>query len=115
MKAPRLYPVGPESMTAERTSNSLAVPAELSVIIPTFNEAKNVPLLVERLAEVLSGVAWEAVFVDDDSPDGTASIVRAIGQERANIRCLQRVGRRGLSSACVEGILSSSAPYVAVM
>ena len=53
--------------------------------------------------------------VDDDSPDGTAEMVRALGRTQANIRCLQRLGRRGLSSACIDGILASSAPYAAVM
>ena len=90
-------------------------PVELTVVIPTLNERDNVPLVVERLNRVLDGVAWEAIFVDDDSPDGTADVVRRLAREQANIRCLQRVGRRGLSSACIEGILASSAPYIAVM
>jgi dolichol-phosphate mannosyltransferase len=88
---------------------------ELAVVIPTLNERDNVPILVERLNQVLAGIAWEAIFVDDDSPDGTADAVRAIGREQPNIRCLQRLGRRGLSSACIEGILASAAPYAAVM
>ena len=90
-------------------------PAELSVVIPTFNERDNVPILVERLNRALAGTRWEAIFVDDDSPDGTADAVRAAARRQANIRCLQRLGRRGLASACIEGILSSAAPYVAVM
>jgi dolichol-phosphate mannosyltransferase len=89
--------------------------AELAVIIPTLNERDNVPLVVERLNSVLAGIAWEAIFVDDDSADGTADAVRAISARQPNIRCLQRIGRRGLSSACIEGILASAAPYVAVM
>ena len=90
-------------------------PAELAIIIPTFNERENVPLVVERLNRVLAGVAWEAIFVDDDSPDSTADAVRQIALRQPNIRCLQRIGRRGLSSACIEGILSTAAPYAAVM
>ena len=90
-------------------------PPELAVIIPTLNERDNVPLVVERLNRVLAGIAWEAIFVDDDSPDGTADAVRALGRRQANIRCLQRLGRRGLASACIEGILASAAPYAAVM
>ena len=88
---------------------------ELAVVIPTLNERDNVPLLVERLNRVLAGTAWEAIFVDDDSPDGTADVVRAIGRRQPNIRVLHRLGRRGLASACVEGILASTAPYAAVM
>jgi dolichol-phosphate mannosyltransferase len=88
---------------------------ELAIIIPTLNERDNVPIVVERLNRVLFGIAWEAIFVDDDSPDGTAEVVRALGHRQSNIRCLQRLGRRGLSSACIEGILASAAPYAAVM
>jgi dolichol-phosphate mannosyltransferase len=58
---------------------------------------------------------WEIVFVDDDSPDGTATEVRNIAQVDPRVRCLQRVGRRGLSSACIEGMLTTSAPIIAIM
>lgn len=92
-----------------------ATPVELAVVIPTLNERDNVPLIVERLNRVLAGIAWEAVFVDDDSPDGTADAVRALARRQGNIRCIQRLGRRGLSSACIEGMLASAAPYLAVM
>ena len=88
---------------------------ELAVVIPTLNERENVAALVDRLERALSGIRWEAVFVDDDSPDGTADLVRELGQQQSNIRCVQRLGRRGLSSACIEGILASSAPFIAVM
>jgi dolichol-phosphate mannosyltransferase len=91
------------------------LPTELTVVIPTFNERENVPILLERLSAVLTGIAWEAVFVDDDSPDGTADLLRAFARKHPNVRCLQRIGRRGLASACVEGVLSSAAPYVAIM
>jgi dolichol-phosphate mannosyltransferase len=92
-----------------------AASVELTVVIPTLNERDNVAPMVERLNRALAGVAWEAIFVDDDSPDGTADTVRALAGKQGNIRCLQRLGRRGLASACIEGILASSAPYVAVM
>lgn len=88
---------------------------ELTVVVPTFNESQNVPLVVERLATVLKGVAWEVVFVDDDSPDGTAQVARELAQHDARVRVIRRIGRRGLSTACVEGVLSSAAPYFAVM
>jgi dolichol-phosphate mannosyltransferase len=94
-----------------------AVPkaVELTVLVPTFNEAGNVEPLTARLASCLDGIAWEVIFVDDDSPDGTAERVRAIGRSDRRVRCLQRVGRRGLASACIEGMLASSAPYLAVI
>jgi dolichol-phosphate mannosyltransferase len=87
----------------------------LSVIVPTFNERQNVRPLIDELSRVLAGTQWEAIFVDDDSPDGTASEVRQLASENRRVRCVQRIGRRGLSSACIEGMLASSAPYLAVM
>ncbi len=87
----------------------------LSVIIPVFNEAANVAPMVARLDAALAGTAWEAVFVDDDSPDGTAEAARAIAAVDPRVRCIRRVGRRGLASACVEGFLSVSSPFVAVI
>src|SRR5438270_10632967 len=90
-------------------------PVELTVILPTFNERGNVEPLIARLETVLAGIAWEAIFVDDDSRDGTAEHVRAISRAKPYIRCVQRIGRRGLSTACIEGVLASSAPFLAVM
>src|SRR5262249_11607836 len=88
---------------------------ELSVVIPTFREAGNVAPLLNKLDAALAGCAWEAIFVDDDSPDGTASVVKEIAASDSRVRCLKRVSRRGLAGACIEGVLSSSAPYVAVI
>lgn len=88
---------------------------ELTVVVPTLNERDNIEPFLELLASVLEGVAWEAIFVDDDSRDGTAELVRRIGWHDSRVRCLQRIGRRGLSTACIEGVLASSAPYVAIM
>ncbi len=91
------------------------MPPELSVIVPCYNERANVRPLVARLDKALRDVAWEAVFVDDDSPDGTAAEVRSLAATDARVRCIRRIGRRGLSSAVVEGALSSSAPFLAVI
>lgn len=87
----------------------------LAIVIPTFREAENVAELVRRLDAALAGIAWEAIFVDDNSPDGTADVVRSLALMDRRIRCLQRIGRRGLSSACIEGMLATAAPLVAVM
>ncbi len=87
----------------------------LSVILPTFKERGNVAELVRRLDVALAGIHWEAIFVDDNSPDGTAETVKSLAVEDSRVRCLRRVGRRGLAGACIEGMLSSSAPFVAVM
>ncbi len=90
-------------------------PAELTVVIPCFNEAANVPVLAARLEAALEGLAWEAVFVDDDSPDGTAEVARALASADTRVRVIRRIGRRGLASAVTEGVLSSSAGFVAVI
>jgi dolichol-phosphate mannosyltransferase len=88
---------------------------ELSIIVPTFNERENIGELIGRLALCLGNRSWEVVFVDDDSPDGTAEVVREYAAADSRVRCLQRVGRRGLSSASIEGMLSTSGPYIAVI
>lgn len=88
---------------------------ELSVVVPTYNERDNIPLLVERLKLALDGIDWEVIFVDDNSSDGTAARVRTIGESDHRIHCIRRIGRRGLSGACLEGMLASQARFVAVM
>lgn len=93
--------------------NSMCV--EVSIVVPTLNERGNIVALVERLERAFSGIEWEIIFVDDDSVDGTADLVRKIGATNRRVRCVHRIGRRGLSSACIEGMLASSAPYLAVM
>src|SRR5262245_37286946 len=95
-------------------AEELQVP-RLSVVVPTFNEAENLPLLVARLAAVFPDFAWEVIFVDDNSPDGTAVAARRLAQTDPRVRCLRRIGRRGLAGACIEGMLASSAVAVAVM
>jgi dolichol-phosphate mannosyltransferase len=90
-------------------------PLALAVIIPTFNEAANVEPLLHRLSLALAGIRWEAVFVDDNSPDGTSNIVREIALTNPQVRIVQRIGRRGLTSAVVEGMLATAAPVLAVI
>lgn len=105
----------PKASRAPETGVVAAGELVLSVVVPTFNESKNVHALVESLEACLATCAWEVIFVDDNSPDRTAALVRQIARTRPHVRCLQRFGRRGLSSAVIEGIASSSAPYVAVI
>jgi dolichol-phosphate mannosyltransferase len=111
--------IAPVSTSAQplRADASAAVrPApELTIVVPTFNEKANIPLLVERLAQLLTSCDWEVMFVDDNSPDGTAAAARAIGANDSRVRCIRRIGRRGLAGACLEGMLASQARYVAVM
>jgi len=90
-------------------------PPQLAVIVPSYNERGNIELLYEKVALALGDTHWEMIVVDDDSPDGTAEVVNELSRVYANIRCLRRFGRRGLASACVEGMAVTSAPYVAVI
>lgn len=91
------------------------LPAELAIVVPTFNESHNVPLLVEALRNALGDTRWEVVFVDDNSPDGTADQARSLALQDQRVRVVHRYDRRGLASACVEGFLATSAPFIAVM
>ncbi|GBQ29590.1 dolichol-phosphate mannosyltransferase [Acetobacter estunensis NRIC 0472] len=88
---------------------------DITVVVPCYREAANVRPLVEALTQALTGRDWEVVFVDDNSPDGTIEVVRQLAQTNWRVRGISRIGRRGLSTAVIEGALSSSAPYIAVM
>lgn len=88
---------------------------ELTVVAPTFNERENVGPLLERLRAALAGISFQTIFVDDNSPDGTAEVVKAIAANDHTVFCLKRVGRRGLAGAVIEGMLASAAPFVAVI
>ena len=88
---------------------------ELTLVIPTFNESGNLRELLRRVDAALTGVDWEMIVVDDNSPDGTSVLAKEISHEDSRVRCLRRVNRRGLAGACIEGMLASSAPIVAVM
>ena len=92
-----------------------AQPLELAIVLPTFNERGNVAGMVDRLDAALKGVVWEAIFVDDNSPDGTSDEARRLSLKDPRVRCIQRIGRRGLASAAIEGMCSTAAPVVAVM
>lgn len=93
---------------------ALCVPA-LCVIVPVLNEEGNVARLVERLRAVLAGIAWEVLFVDDDSSDRTREVIAGLAATDPRVRLLHRIGRRGLSSAFIEGALASTAPVLAAM
>jgi dolichol-phosphate mannosyltransferase len=121
-KDPRADEQRPEIVRGERLSPAPAEAAsethdapELALIIPTLNERDNVIELLERLQAALTGIRWEVIFVDDDSRDGTQEVLRELARSWPNVRCLVRIGRRGLSSACIEGMLATAAPVLAVM
>ena len=88
---------------------------ELTVVVPALAERENIPPLLSALERALAGQDWETIIVVDDPSDGTEEVVRARAQQDPRVRCIHRLGRRGLASACIEGMLASSAPYLAVM
>ncbi len=88
---------------------------ELTVVVPAYRERENLPALLDALERALAGLDWETIVVVDDALDGSEDLVRGRAQRDRRVRCLQRIGRRGLASACVEGMLASSAPYLAVI
>src|SRR5260370_37976902 len=97
------------------TARSLAPPAsELTIVVPTLNERDNIAPFLDQLELVLPGVAWEVIFVDHDSLDGTAGVVRAIARHDGRVRCLQRIGRRVPSTACLQGALASAPRCLAI-
>lgn len=100
-------------MSSGEKSDGQAI--ELAVVLPTFNEASNVDRVIATLDRVLGGIVWEAVFVDDNSPDHTAQMLRDRARGDRRIRVIERLGRRGLSSACIEGMMATGAPLIAVM
>ena len=99
------------ALSAATASQSL----DLAVVIPTYNEKDNIPHILDRLSAALEGLNYEVLIVDDDSPDGTSETVRQIALRRREVRLLRRIGQRGLASACLDGMVSTAAPYIAVM
>ena len=88
---------------------------QLAIVLPTYNERGNLGALVERIGAALGAIGWEAIFVDDNSPDGTADEARRLALSDPRVRVIERIGRRGLASAAIEGMCATAAPYVAVM
>jgi dolichol-phosphate mannosyltransferase len=106
----------PSSPKPSPIPNPVPAPGyELTVVAPSFNEAANIPELVERLNAALAGVSWQLIIVDDNSPDGAAGVAKRIASADQRVSCLRRIGRRGLAGAVIEGVMASAAPYVAVI
>ena len=105
----------PIQVVAPRSDCADDRPLELAVVVPTYNEIDNIDTLICALQTVLAEHAFEVIVVDDNSPDGTGNRVREIAQRNIRVHCIQRIGRRGLSSAFVEGALATAAPIVAII
>jgi dolichol-phosphate mannosyltransferase len=108
-------PASPAALVRADKAGTVRPAPELTIVVPTFNEQANIPILFARLNRVLASHDWEVIFVDDNSPDGSATTARSIGEADSRVRCIRRIGRRGLAGACLEGMLASQARYLAVM
>ena len=106
-----------DDLPATRTGDGVPTKSgpTLSIVVPTFNERDNVAPIIEAISAVFPSGGFEIIFVDDDSPDGTTEIAKKWAANDPRIRCIRRVGRRGLASAAIEGFLSSSADHIALM
>ncbi|MHB1103406.1 MAG: glycosyltransferase [Devosia sp.] len=103
-----------ETASGDKAAGTWQAP-ELAVVVPSYNERDNIPLLYDKVSAALKGIPFEFIVVDDNSPDGTAIAVKEMARHFPNVRCIHRIGRRGLSSACIEGISASAAPFFAVI
>jgi dolichol-phosphate mannosyltransferase len=101
---------------AEQTEQEKPAGRRLAIVVPTYNEFENIRLHFESVRRALGETSsWEIVYVDDDSPDGTSALLREMAQQYDQVRVIHRIGRRGLSSAVIEGILATTSPFIAVM
>jgi cellulose synthase/poly-beta-1,6-N-acetylglucosamine synthase-like glycosyltransferase len=87
----------------------------LSIILPTYNEAKNLPELLKRIVDVMDSTKYEVIVVDDNSPDKTWEIAQGLQKDYSMLRVIRRVGRRGLSSAVLEGFDLATGDVLLVM
>lgn len=110
-----ISPAPPAAAPAEAPGRALHPAPAIAVIVPTYNARAKIAPLIEQLDRELRGTTWEALFVDDNSPDGTFAAVAAIGATDARVRCLRRIGRRGAVGACLEGMLATQAPLLLVL
>lgn len=88
---------------------------DLTIVVPTLNEAKNIPILFASLQTVLGDLRWELCIVDDNSKDDSPALMVEMANKHDNFRFIRRIGRSGLSTACIEGMLTSASPIIAVM
>lgn len=89
-------------------------PPEISVVVPTYQEAGNIPTLCARISDALRGREYEIIFADDPSQDGSKEICEQLAAE-IPVRLLSRTGERGLSPAVMDGIAEANGEFVVVM
>lgn len=100
---------------AARNAHQRYNPPVLSLILPTYNEAENLPLLLPRIEEILTNIPHEIIVVDDDSPDGTWRKAQELAKTFPSVRVIRRQDERGLSSAVIAGFHAARGSVLAVM
>ncbi|MBC1261644.1 glycosyltransferase family 2 protein [Synechococcus sp. BSF8S] len=93
----------------------MSAPERLSIVLPTYNERQNVGRILEELLPLQQRFDLEVLFVDDDSADGTANLIKRLAHGQSGVRLIRRVGRAGLASAIKEGILDATGDLIVVM
>ena len=90
---------------------------DITIVIPTYNESENLPILIEKIVNVLDENKLEGkiIVVDDDSPDETWRTALELKRVHGNLEVLRRQGKRGLSSAVLDGFAMSKSPIIGVM
>jgi glycosyltransferase involved in cell wall biosynthesis len=89
---------------------------DVSVILPTYNEAENIPLIVPKIFEILNAaqIKGEVIIADDSSPDGTGDVAKELARKYP-MQVLIRTANRGLSAAVIDGFGLSKAKTCVVM
>ena len=95
-------------MKKSKLNNDLTV----SVILPTYNESRNIGPLIDDITELLKNRNYEIIVVDDDSPDGTMNVVEEKNKQNRRVNLICRTDRRGLTSALNDGIAHAQGEIV---
>jgi len=102
------------STVPDPTQDALPLPL-VTVVTPTYNEAENVPILIDELHRALDGIPHEIVVADDDSPDRTWEVAERIAAEDPSVRVMRRFHDKGLSAAVLDGMSVARGSYLAVI
>lgn len=111
-------PVGSLVIPAVAPERGPGAPIKLSLVIPTYNESKNVPILIDQLRRLLDPTlagAYELIIVDDDSPDKTWQVALELAESHPEVRVIRRQGERGLSTAVIRGWQAARGEVLGVM
>ena len=89
--------------------------SKLSLIIPTYNERDNLPIIIENIHRILSSTDYEIIIVDDNSPDGTWAVAEQLSRKFANVKVIRRARKMDLASAFLQGLIHAEGKIVGLM